>query len=404
MVLAFALAYLASAAVERWCRGGLRPRAVVPVAGPALAALVAWGYVAHPFPRSPEVLSGLRYGSLALHLGVLAVACALLASRRLGRSRWAVLALMVVQGAELVSLHGPANPTAPPIAFYPPTQALEHLREAADGGRMTGVGRLLPANAPSVYGLADVRTSDPSKPWEVQRLLEPVLPPDRRRGISEMVAVADHPVLDLLGVGHVLAPLEKPAPPPLRRVFADRTSAVWERPRPLPRLFLPESAVALPPGRGEGADAERRAWTASNPDFAARSLVEPSPGRPDRWRAARPAGAVLDVEPGSATRWRARALLPEERLLATGIYQDGGWRVLADGRPVPAVRTNGPLVGAWLPAGEHRLDLVYRPPGFLAGCLLAALALAALAAVAVRPPAGSALRPGREAARLDACA
>ncbi|HUP42030.1 MAG TPA: YfhO family protein [Thermoanaerobaculia bacterium] len=86
-------------------------------------------------------------------------------------------------------------------------------------------------------------------------------------------------------------------------------------------------------------------------------------------------------------------MLPEARLLASGIYQDGGWRVLADGRPVPAVITNGTLVGAWLPAGELRVELLYRPPGFVAGCLAGALALALLLAVAVPPPAVGLRRP-----------
>jgi hypothetical protein len=44
------------------------------------------------------------------------------------------------------------------------------------------------------------------------------------------------------------------------------------------------------------------------------------------------------------------------------------------------VLVDGPLVGAWLPAGEQRVDLLYRPGSFVAGLLLAALALAAAAA------------------------
>jgi hypothetical protein len=57
------------------------------------------------------------------------------------------------------------------------------------------------------------------------------------------------------------------------------------------------------------------------------------------------------------------------------IYQDGGWRVLADGRRIAAV-PDIPLVAARLPPGANRVVLLYRPGGFLAGCLLAALALA----------------------------
>lgn len=405
MVLAFGIAYLGAAAVERWRRGSLPPARVI-AAALALAALVAWGYLAHPFPADPSALRTLRMGSLALHLGVLAVAAGLLASRRLGRARWAALVLVVVQAAELLILHAPANPTAPASLFYPRTPALEFLAEEADGERIVGLGNSLRANVASVYGIADARTNDPSKPWKIQRLLDPVLPRPGRFAIADAVVRPDHPVLDLLGVHYVLVEPRRELPG-LERAFAGDDASVWARPAPLDRLFLPTSAVVLAgedaPGGGDPGPEWWR-WTAANPDFAARSLVEPSPGHLDPWRAERPSGAWLGVESAEPTRWSARALLPEERLLASGIYQDGGWRVLVDGLSTPTVTTNGALVGAWLPAGEHRLELIYRPPGFLAGCLLAALALAVLAAVAVPPPATIELRSGEEAARLDACA
>jgi uncharacterized membrane protein YfhO len=47
-------------------------------------------------------------------------------------------------------------------------------------------------------------------------------------------------------------------------------------------------------------------------------------------------------------------------------------------RPHPISTANGPFVAAWLPAGEHRVDLVYRAPGLLLGLILAAAALAGL--------------------------
>jgi hypothetical protein len=75
--------------------------------------------------------------------------------------------------------------------------------------------------------------------------------------------------------------------------------------------------------------------------------------------------------------WRsALSDLPEPRLLASSLYQDGGWHLLVDRRPWPTFAANGPFVAAFLPPGEHRLDLVHRPPGFLAGVLAAALGLA----------------------------
>jgi hypothetical protein len=121
-------------------------------------------------------------------------------------------------------------------------------------------------------------------------------------------------------------------------------------------------------------------------DFAQRAVVSPGAGR-ESWQASSDDGPTLAILGEDAAWIQARAHLPERRLLATSISQDGGWRLLVDGRRAKTFFTNGAFVGAWLEAGEHRLDLVYRPPGLLAGCLLAALALTTALAcwVSVRP-------------------
>ena len=90
----------------------------------------------------------------------------------------------------------------------------------------------------------------------------------------------------------------------------------------------------------------------------------------------------------------AHARLAEERLLASSVYQDGGWRLLLDGRPFPAEVADGPFLAAWLPAGEHRVELIYRAPGFLAGLGLAAVALAGLILWMLGPGAGTTGTPG----------
>jgi hypothetical protein len=89
-------------------------------------------------------------------------------------------------------------------------------------------------------------------------------------------------------------------------------------------------------------------------------------------------------------RWRARLPDGGGGRLATGLYAAPGWRLLADGRPVALAPAPGgePLVAAELPAGARRLDLLYRPAGFVAGCLAAALGLALGVACLLDPPRG----------------
>jgi hypothetical protein len=136
-----------------------------------------------------------------------------------------------------------------------------------------------------------------------------------------------------------------------------------------------------------------------NRDFGERSLlidVEKAGGfGQGHWRA--PAGdpSTLRLVHLAPERLAAEARLAVVRPLATSVYQDGGWRLLVGGRPLRMalnrvlsnVLSNGPFVGAWLPAGTYRLEMLYRPRTFLPACLLAALAAALGLLVWMPPPA-----------------
>ena len=381
MLLTFVTAYLAAASWERWRRGELPRWAPAALALP-LGAAIVWAYVAIPGsagPSEPGTLAGLRYASLAVQLLALAASAALLTWRppTVARARLATAALLAVVAGELLFFHLPANPPAPRRLFYPPTPAIEYLQQHAGTGRIMATDLLLLPNSASVFGLADLRGSSPVKPWDLHREL--MLINGNPGAPVDFVLRTDRPLLDLFAVRFALTAPRERLQPPWRRVFNAPDAWVWRRPTALPPLFLPRAA--------EPAGANWVAQVAKTEDFAARSLFAAPPemaaagaAPPAGWRAADPDGSTLgEIEVGSH-RVRTRALLAEPRLLATSIYQDGGWRVLAGGERRPALRTNGPLVGAWLPAGAYAVELLYRPPGFLAGCLLAALGLAVAAA------------------------
>lgn len=59
-----------------------------------------------------------------------------------------------------------------------------------------------------------------------------------------------------------------------------------------------------------------------------------------------------------------------------------GWRASVEGEPVRLYPTNLSLMGAWLPAGQHRLSLVFRPPHSRAALAISLIALAVFAAAA----------------------
>jgi hypothetical protein len=73
-----------------------------------------------------------------------------------------------------------------------------------------------------------------------------------------------------------------------------------------------------------------------------------------------------------------------------------GWRATVDGEPAPLLRTNAIFRGVPLPAGRHRVEMLYFPRGLAWGGALGALGLVGLLALVVL--AYRAPSPGREAA------
>ena len=378
MVLAFSLSYLGACTVERWRSGEGAPRRWrVAIAAVLLGGLIAWEYSGSPPPAGVDDVESLRSIWFVLQLAAVAVAGIVLMSRA---KVWRLGALLVLVAAELLVIHGPANPGLPRNRFYPVTPAVAFLQKHAEGSRIAGLEEQLLPNAASVYGLADLRISNPLKPRLYADTVASVSL--RPRTTEHSLAFEEHPIYQLLGVGWIVTPHRFRAVHGLKQVFHDSSSRIFERKRVLPILFLPESAET--PGAVAWTD-----WIARNEHFDVRALVLPAPDRPTVWNASRPDDSTLEILLQQPARFSARALLAEDRLLATSIYQDQGWHLLMDGRPRYTLVANGPFLAAWLPAGKHRLEAIYRAPGLVPGLMLAALALAGMAAWLLRPHPGS---------------
>jgi hypothetical protein len=346
LVLAFCFSYVAACTWERFHRGELRRRPVL-IAGAVLAALICWGYLAHADPTDPGRLVLLRMGWLRWQLRFL-VAAALLAAAT--PRRWRRPATFLAAGlvaAELLLAHLPANPPAPKRLAFPPSAALDFLFEHHAEGRMAGLGRALPPNLASAYHLADARLYNPMAPAAYLDYIAPIVA--SWWGELPQFGFPASPLYSRLGVRYLLTAPGEALPPPWELAFADATARVYRRPRTEPGFAL---SAAREPG--------------TSPEQALDLLR--FDGAWFSFRAPR-------VAAGSA--------------LVSSLYQDGGWRLLVDGRrqPVGAVGSaGGPFVAALVAAGRHRLDLLYRPRAFLLGCALAACAAAALYAGGVPPP------------------
>jgi uncharacterized membrane protein YfhO len=72
-------------------------------------------------------------------------------------------------------------------------------------------------------------------------------------------------------------------------------------------------------------------------------------------------------------------------LLVVGEGYDAGFSARLDGVGVPLLRVNADRIGVVLQEGTHRILLTHRARGFLAGLVIAALAISVLVGAALRP-------------------
>ncbi|HEY2294131.1 MAG TPA: hypothetical protein VGM86_25800, partial [Thermoanaerobaculia bacterium] len=310
--LSLCLAYLGACTLERF-RLGEVGRLPLLIAAVALGLVIAWGYLAHPDPLDPGRLAVFRFGWLRWQLRFLGLAALLLVGtaswRRPGRSL-AVTGVAAAVLAELLLLHGPANPPMPRRLALPVNGPLRFLREKLGRGaergpgyRMAAFGQDLPPNLASLYSLTDARIYNPMAPQAYVERLAPVV--FAWRGEVPVLTTPGHPLYARLGVRYFLTPPDVQLPPPLQQVFADADGAVWQQPGARRALFL--DAV---PQRG--------------------SLSIPR--LEDAWIT-----VSLDLD--------------EPQRLGSVLYQDGGWRLLVNGEARPPEVDQGVFLAASLPAG-----------------------------------------------------
>ena len=338
LLVAFGLACLAAYQLDRVVSGEGSRWAVLPLVA-VVGALIVWGTLAHPPPTQPDPVAVLRLGSLHWHVRFLVATAAVVVFGR-GR-RWAGPAAAALVAAELLLVHTPANPPMPATLAFPKVPAISALEERLAGHRLVAVGAALPPNLAALYGLAAVQSYDPMAPFACARIVEPF---ERLEPVALLDSVTRRKLAGL-GVSMAVAPPATPPPLGYRVVFADETATL---------LASEASPVVAVTGAAHGSR-----WSRDG----SRVVVTLGSGGPSA--------------------------------LATTICQDGGWTVLASGSrgratPLSAAAAPAPFLGSPLPAGAKRLELLYRPSGFLAGCVLFSLGAAAALLLTLAPPSTAA--------------
>jgi Bacterial membrane protein YfhO len=355
LVLVLALSCVGACFLQRWEEGDGDRRRWLPPALAAVLALLLLGaaWISAP-PPEMAAADARRMLLLTLQLAALAATAGILVMK-VRRRAWLLAALVT---GELLLFYGSANPGLPRRLYYPSFTALDVLRQGGGEFRVAAVGGTFLPNVASVYGLADLRSANPFKPFLAAQATAPIN--RSARAAEDRFLRPAHPLYGRLAARYLLVPRGTKLRAPFRRIFRDASLWVYERPDARAVLFLPDT--------------------------------EPS------------SGASLNLAGISSAHWQAEVNSPETQLVASSLYQDGGWGLLLDRRPHPTRRADGPFLAASVPAGRHRIDLLYRPAGFVLGCLLAALALAGAALAFVPPPKSAAgnAPESRFAGELDA--
>jgi hypothetical protein len=206
---------------------------------------------------------------------------------------------------------------------------------------------------------------------------------------TDLIRVARWDLLDALNVKYLLAPFPLQLPPDrFEPVGSFRNQPVfvfyqgveridvfaYRNTRVLPRVFWAERVVVVP-------DENHMRSEILRGDLSGVAVVEgtgPTSGfsqgsTSDQAKVVEAADGYLTVEAESQT----------SRFLVISEIWHPGWRALLDGRPLRIVRADLALMGAWLPAGRHRLVLEFRPLHWRTALRISVFSACALLALVV---------------------
>jgi hypothetical protein len=277
----------------------------------------------------------------------------------------AVVALIVV---ELFSF-GRTNPNWEPIPLasrlITPSNVEAIRADVPDSDaaivRVDG-STLIGANFGTLYGVSDIQGISPLRLLTVDRALK--LPVNR---LWEVFAVRYVPTAnnELPVPSTIIAKQDDPTPghPPINlHKLTD--------PRPFARLVYKTWIEA---------DDNAASGILSDPSFDARNTVmlpaKPAVDLP----ADDPAGStatVTDAQPESIT---IKTSSTSPAILSTALVYYPGWQATVDGQMTELLRADGAFTALVVPAGDHTVQLTYRPTSYLIGAAVSLITLIILA-------------------------
>jgi len=269
--------------------------------------------------------------------------------------------------AERIMEVGSIYPSLPQRAFYPQVPALAAIPRSAEPFRVAATQSLFVPDAAAFYGLEDARGYSAMTNTRLATTY-PLWSVDQPVSFNR-IDDATKPFLSFLNIRYLLTPLDAEIPPGWKLVTQDREAMLIENTNVLPRAFIPPVISYRPNGDRVLAemlaadDFRKRAWIELR-EHPAQNIVNGS-GRVITHRAK--LGFELD-----ATMQQAGWIVISQTAW-------DGWRASVDGNPVTISYANHAFLGVHVPAGHHRVRLIYLPAAFTRGREITSATLALLA-------------------------
>jgi len=355
-VAAFALAMLAALGIDSWRRKEVA--IVLTILAIALGA-GTWYLLHHDPTDKPSELHSYPIAGDLLPLA-LAIPIAAL------RPRIAAPALLILLAIQRLLTVGMIYPTLPARAVYPDVPLFDAMRKTTEPFRVVGTGgALLPATA-AIYKLEDVRgytalTLDRYSATFPLWCVEQAIWFNRVDDLTK-------PFLSFLNVRYAVVPAHVSVPG-WRAVAEANGSKILENEHVLPRAFVPPIATV---GRSNVDSTMTEMQTTT--DFGARAWIDaPMPLHDE----SNGPGTVASIEP-RPNGLRVRVMMEKPGRLVVSESAWKGWRAYIDGRRVQTQIANIAFLSVYVPAGAHRVRLVYLPDSFVIGRVISVATLIAL--------------------------
>ncbi|TQF16961.1 YfhO family protein, partial [Myxococcus llanfairpwllgwyngyllgogerychwyrndrobwllllantysiliogogogochensis] len=306
----------------------------------------------------------LACGLLALFLRARGLREGLLVTLQFGALWWGSEPFYVLAPAELLEVPPPfvepIRRAVPPEEPVRVSMAVRHLGAwnvpGYDFNERMAL-RLLTTFQPDTMALWGLESANGYLPGESARVRQ--LRQDLPRWYGHLA-----PRLGTLFSVHDTGALAAAALPPSTRIIAQDSlfgTSLVEHPDALPRVYVARPRCVGEPGQ---ALELMRAPVLPPSDVAVVECVGPLPEASEELR-----GSVR-VERPSLEHLRVEVETSEPAVLVVNDAYQPGWTAWVDGSEVPILAANFAVRAVAVPAGQHRVEMLYRTPGLRAGLLV----------------------------------